>query len=153
MYIRKTKIELRRGKNKYQYWLFSFVDYLGNLKPFKASLFTFIIVFFSIFIIEQNFGEIKGRIPDNKPNNNESISSKIDITDRFSFYVVFSASIALVIFILKYNLKTSRKLVCNKCNKQKYNDGKFKCNCGGKFYFIEQMKWVNSNDLKKNEIL
>ena len=32
--------------------------------------------------------------------------------------------------------------ICTKCNKIKNDDGALKCNCGGEFVSIDEMKWI-----------
>ena len=77
--------------------------------------------------------------------------SWLEIYSLIPHFFLLSFSIALAVFILQklFKIDFSKKpidtYICDKCNKVKRNDNIFECDCGGKYYQIEKMKWVENN--------
>ena len=66
------------------------------------------------------------------------------------FLSIFSTSIQKIPFLKIFD--GSQNLICNKCNKVKPYEFNKKCECGGKYIYIELMKYIEDNDsIKKRK--
>ncbi len=89
--------------------------------------------------------------------------SKFGAIDKLTWTEVFYKIptyllISIGIFVLLYLLQLGNIItlspkentyICDKCNKKKTDDKNFKCECGGEFIHINEMKWIEDDDTQK----
>jgi len=68
-----------------------------------------------------------------------------DIVDSVPIALLISTITGLISYWLLFreNPSPNGVLLCPKCEKTKFDDGKLPCECGGHFEDIQTMKWVN----------
>ena len=74
------------------------------------------------------------------PGSGPSLASKDEIPSRILGSLVVGAIAG--IFIYFYKSKKAPRVVCPKCGVTKDLDASPRCECGGHFENLEEMKWV-----------
>ena len=123
MWVRKTKEEISKTKQ--------------DRKPYVKYSAIIAVVFLVFQIIANKLGF-------SRLGDFDALSWR-EISIRLPIYLLFSASIFIVFFLLQVTLKKSIKpeettYICDRCNNKKLDDGKYNCECGGEFIHINLMK-------------
>jgi hypothetical protein len=135
MWVKKTKEELEKEtkSNNKPIILYSFF--------FSISIFIFIIIIDKIGFTK--FGDVK------QLEWNE-------IFEKLPIYLLISFAVFILAYFFQKRTNTSliqkeTTYICDKCNKKKTDDGKYKCECGGEYIHINQMKWVDDKESNENK--
>jgi hypothetical protein len=78
----------------------------------------------------------------------------IEIFEKLPIYLLISFAVFIIAYFFQRRTNISLLLsddeettyICDKCNKKKTDDGKYDCECGGKYIHINQMKWVEDEE-------
>jgi hypothetical protein len=134
MWIRKTPEELR----KFEFY---------KLKIFLGF---FAILFLIIFLGTKIFGDTIRYSA--SPSNSVSWH---ELIERIPQYLIFSFILTFIGSKLdsKSKKKQNDKYICDKCNEYKKDKSVDLCECGGRFIFVDSMKWVNDDGVENNEEL
>lgn len=135
MWILKSEIEIQKEK------------LLHNKR--KTSLKAPIIVFVISFILELLYN-ITG---DNLLNISDKPKTLHELIYNLPNMLIISITMmALVYFWQLFSKKNlledeeSLTVICDKCNDLKSYDGTYSCKCGGKYFNISKMKWVETDE-------
>lgn len=66
-----------------------------------------------------------------------------------AFVLALVSYLIQLIFNFSFLKKSNTTVVCEKCNKLKTKDDVINCECGGFFYNIKEMKWIEDNSTSK----
>ena len=120
-----------------------------NKKKLKSINNFYLIKVVKYFLILFSFISIIYKIAGNSSGRNFATPSKITPLSWHEFFTFlpFFGLISLIIAIygskfIKDNYKYP--YVCENCQRIKEFDNKFNCKCGGTFYSIDEMKWVDN---------
>jgi hypothetical protein len=134
MWVRKTKEEIEKEKNKNEY-------FAGiKMTPLKYAVFT--SIFAPILSIASTL--ILGDY--SKIHNKWTKVAFSDIPDRLPSILFGSFFVGIIVYIV-FRINKSCKsysgtYLCPNCGKVKSDDGNYKCECGGEYVRIEEMKWA-----------
>ena len=152
MWIRKTDSEIENTKirNGIFFRLISHSE--KDMSPIRLAIVAFLIIFFFELIFELFIGVARPRYPYGNGGLDPTIRF-VDVPSRLHYYIFLALPISMLAFYVQYATKKANKCkddkrldyVCDKCNKLKAEDGILDCKCGGKFVFIDKMKWVNDD--------
>ena len=109
----------------------------GNSFWARFAILFFFILFY--FIVDEKLGHYSKYSGYHFPRNWDEIIRELPF---------FSASSAIVsLIIAKVFTKLAQKrdvVICLKCEKAKKKDDQWLCECGGKFEFLNKVKWVDN---------
>lgn len=116
--------------------------------PEKKSFVPFAAVLAALVMIGQVIIDITGL------NKFEAVD-KLTWTEVFykiPTYLLISIGIFILLYLLQLgNIITlspkENTYICDKCNKKKTDDKNYNCECGGEFIHINEMKWVEDEDI------
>lgn len=149
MWVKKTEEELySEKKTRLGFW--------GKIKrndksPIQLSVISFILFFLIIMFIEMFAGVPQPRYPFGPGGFDERISFS-EIHYSVGQNLLTSLFFAIFIFIVVYPWGKKRIIkvddhtfVCDKCNMMKGNEINNICECGGTYYYIKLMKWIEDD--------
>jgi hypothetical protein len=114
----------------------------------KDGIIVFIVLFLFYIIKEKFFG-----IHDNYTpyTGNETLQWN-EIKSNIPNYLLTASLGALFVIIFEFFTgfsffpkSPSNTYICDNCNKSKNYDEKMECECGGKFFHIDDMEWIDKN--------
>jgi hypothetical protein len=133
MWVKKTKEEIKKEPRMKKHF-------------FNAFFMAILLFFFQIFADKTGITAFK----DFKQLEWDEVFQKIPN------YLLISAGVFLVLYlfqawgVIKMDAKETT-YICDKCNKKKTDDGKYDCECGGKYIRINKMKWVEDKESNENK--
>lgn len=139
--------------------LYAFENLHLKMTPFKWFIYSFIIMFFFIMLLELTFGESSGRRHAPVRPNHKEVKFK-DIPSRLDRYALISLIVGAMMayvgsFIKKQNdenpenglidIVKEKKVICDNCVKMKKDDGLYNCECGGLFVTADKLNWAEKD--------
>jgi len=126
-----------------------------ELRKFEFSKLKIFLGYFAILFLIMFFGnKILGDSIRFSPSPSNSVTWN-EVIERIPQYLIFSLILTIIGSTLdsKSKKKKNDKYICDKCNKYKKDKSVNLCECGGRFIFVDSMKWVNDDGVENNEVL
>ena len=71
-----------------------------------------------------------------------------DVIQRVPISLLIGVCLGVICFLCSNKKST---LICSRCEEAKVDDGNYCCSCGGVFKRLDDIKWVDNNDLSTRQ--